>query len=51
MNNSIYREKKAEELEDYLRRKYEERELRPVGIGKTTKDWERIPSSDWSKFQ
>ena len=45
-----FRDKKAAEAENYLRRKYEERENRPVGTGKTKYDWERIPSGDWSRF-
>ena len=48
--NLSFRDKKAAEAENYLRRKYEERENRPVGTGKTKYDWERIPSGDWSRF-
>jgi hypothetical protein len=50
MQSLSFRDKKAAEAEQYLRRKYEERENRPVGTGKNKYDWERIPSGDWSRF-
>ena len=44
------KDRKAKLEESYLRRRLEDRENRPVGTGKTTYDWERVPGSDWSRF-